>query len=110
MHLNKKQCLSVLAGLLIASPLFAAHTNNISWNVSSPTTIGSTEVKPGEYIIRVDDGGTQAEIMSHGKMVAEVPVQWTQLQSKARASEVDVDAGKVTEIKIGGKTSAVEFK
>lgn len=110
MYFNKKQCLSVLAGLLIATPIWAAHTNTISWNVSSPTTIGGTEVKPGEYIIRVDDGATQAEVMSHGKMVVEVPVQWTQLSEKARASEVDVDSGKVTQIKIGGKNSAVDFK
>jgi hypothetical protein len=109
-HLNKKQSLSVLAGLLLTTPVWAAHTNNISWNVSSPTTIGGTEVKPGEYTIRIDDGATQAEVMSHGKMVVEVPVQWTQLTEKARASEVDVDSGKVTEIKIGGKTSAVDFK
>ncbi len=110
MYLNKKQCLSVLAGLLIATPIWASHTSTISWNVSSPTMIGGTEVKPGEYVIRIDDGATQAEVMSHGKMVVEVPVQWTQLTEKARASEVDVDSGKVTQIKIGGKTSAVDFK
>ena len=110
MHFTKQQYLSVLAGLLIASPIWAAHTNNISWNVSSPTTIGGTEVKPGQYVIRVDDGGTQAEVMSGGKMVAQVPVQWTQLNEKARATEVDVDSGKVTQVKIGGKTSAISFK
>jgi hypothetical protein len=89
MYFTKQKCLSVLAGLLIAAPIWAAHTNSISWNVSSLTTIGGTQIQPGEYVIRVDDGGTQAEIMSR--------------------AEMDVDGGKVTQIKLGGKTSAISF-
>lgn len=109
MRLDKRQCLSVFAGLLLAMPIWAAHSNVVSWNVSQPTTIGGTEVKPGEYVIRVDDGGSQLEVLSHGKMVAQVPCQWTQLSEKARASEVDVDSGQVTQVKFGGKNSAVSF-
>jgi multidrug resistance efflux pump len=71
--------------------------------------IGGTEVKPGDYVIRLDDGRAQAEVISREKTVAQVPVQWAQLQSKAQASEVDVDGNKVTQIKIGGKTSAATF-
>lgn len=109
LHLSKRQVLSVFAGLLLAMPIWAAHTNNVVWNVSSPITIGGTEVKPGNYVIRIDDGATQAEVLSHGKTVAQVPVQWTQLSSKAQDTEVDEDGGKVTQIKIAGKTSAVTF-
>jgi hypothetical protein len=110
LHLNKSQCLSVFAGLLLAMPLWAAHSNTISWSVSHPTTIGGTEVKPGQYTIQVDDGGSQLEVLSRGKVVAQVPCQWTQLPQKAEASEVDIDGNQVTQIKIGGKTSAVSFK
>lgn len=109
MRPNKRQCLSVFAGLLLAMPIWAAHTNTVSWNVSQPTTIGGTEVKPGEYVLRIDDGGSQVEVLSHGKMVAQVPCQWTQLSGKAQASEVDVDSGQVTQVKFGGKTSALSF-
>jgi hypothetical protein len=108
-HFTKQKYLSVIAGLLLAAPIWAAHTNTISWNVSSPTTIGGTEIKPGQYTMLIDDGATQVEVMAKGKTVAEVPAQWTQLTQKANASEVDVDSGKVTQIKIGGKTSAVSF-
>ena len=110
MRLNKRECLGLFAGLLIAAPIWAAHTNSIAWNVSQPTTIGGTEIKPGDYVLRVDDGGTQVEVLNRGKVVAQVPCQWTQLPGKAQASEVDVDGGKVTQIKIGGKTSAVSFQ
>ena len=65
--------------------------------------------KPGDYVIKVDDGGTQLEVLSRGKVVAQVPCQWTQLSAKAQASEVDVDGGKITQIKFGGKNSAVSF-
>lgn len=47
--------------------------------------------------------------MSHGKVIAQVPCQWTQLSQKAVSSEVDVDNGQVTQVKFGGKTAAVSF-
>jgi hypothetical protein len=94
---------------MIAAPIWAAHTNSVTWNVSQPATIGGTEIKPGEYVIRVEDGGTQLEIVSRGKVVAQVPCQWTQLPQKATASEVDVDSGQVTAVKFGGKTAALSF-
>ena len=109
MYLNKKQCLSVFGGLLLAMPVFAAHSNTVNWNVTQPTTIGTTQVKPGEYVLRVDDGGSQLEVVSKGKSIAQVPVQWTELTAKPSASEVDVDSNVVTQIKFGGKTSAVSF-
>ena len=109
MRLNKKQCLSVFAGLLFAMPIWAAHSSSVSWNVSEPTTIGGTQIKPGDYVIRVDDGASQVEVLNRGKVVAQVPCQWTQLSQKAQASEVDVDGGQVTQVKFGGKNSAVSF-
>jgi hypothetical protein len=107
--LLKKSYLSVLAGLLIAMPIWAAHTSSVAWNVAQPTTIGGTDVKPGDYVIRAEDGGSQLEILSRGKVVAQVPCQWTQLPQKAQASEVDIDGGQVTQIKFGGKTGAISF-
>ena len=49
------------------------------------------------------------EVLNRGKVVAQVPCQWTQLSQKAQASEVDVDGGQVTQVKFGGKNSAVSF-
>lgn len=109
MRLTKRQYLSAFAGLLAALPVWAAHINSVSWNVSQPTTIGGTEMKAGDYLIQVADGGAQLEVMSHGKVIAQVPCQWTQLSQKAVSSEVDVDNGQVTQVKFGGKTAAVSF-
>ena len=50
------------------------------------------------------------QIMSHGKMVAEVPAHWIQLPSKAAASQVEMDSNKVTSIEFGGKTAALDFQ
>ena len=108
MRLNKGY-LSAIAGLLVAMPIWAAHTNSVTWNVTQPSTIGGTAIKPGEYVIRAEDGGTQLEVVSRGKVVAQVPCQWTQLSQKAQASEVDVDSGQVTQVKFGGKTAAISF-
>ncbi len=109
MRLNKGLYFGALAALLASVPIWAAHTNMVTWNVTQPTTIGGTEVKPGDYVIRADDGGTQLEILSRGKVVAQVPCQWTQLAQKAQASEVDEDSGQVTAVKFAGKTAAISL-
>lgn len=109
MRLNKKSVGS-FALLLAALPVWAAHMYTVTWDVSQATTIGTTEIKPGEYQLKVEEGQTQLQVLSHGKMVAEVPCHWIQLPSKAAASEVDVDSNKVTAVEFGGKTAALDFK
>jgi hypothetical protein len=109
MRLNRKSLCS-FAFLLTALPVWAAHVYAITWIVSEPTTIGTTEVKPGEYELRVGEGQTQLQVVSHGKMIAEVPCHWIQLPSKAAASEVAIDSNKVTGVEFGGKTAALDFK
>lgn len=104
-----KRCLSVVAALLLAMPIWAAHTNTVSWDVSQSTTIGGTQIQPGAYVLRVDDGGSQVQVLSRGKVVASIPCQWTQLPQKAQNSEVDVDSGQVTQVKFEGKTGALTF-
>ena len=96
--------------LLAALPVSAAHMYTITWNVSQPTTIGNMEVKPGDYELRVEEGQSQLEVVSHGKMVAQVPCHWIQLPSKAAASQVEGDSNKVTGVEFGGKTAALDFE
>ena len=82
----------------------------VTWSVSQPTTIGNTEIKAGDYELRVEEGQNQLQVVSHGKMVAQVPCHLIQLPSKAAASEVEVDNNKVTGVEFGGKTAALDFK
>ena len=84
MRLNRKS-LSGLALLLAALPVWAAHSYSVMWSVAQPTTIGNTEIKAGDYELRVEEGQTQLQLVSHGKMVAEVPCHWIQLPAKAAA-------------------------
>jgi len=109
MRLNRKSLVS-FAVLLAAFPVSAAHMYTITWTVSQPTTIGTMEIKPGDYELRVEEGQSQLEVVSHGKMVAQVPCHWIQLPSKAVVSEVEVDSNKVTGVEFGGKTAALDFK
>jgi len=109
MRLNRKSLASF--GLLLAAlPVSAAHTYTTTWSVTQPTTIGDSEIKPGTYEIRAEEGQTKLQIVGHGKVVAEVPCHWIQLPSKAAASEVEVDSNKVTSVQFGGKTAALDFK
>jgi hypothetical protein len=72
--------------------------------------VGDSEIKPGDYMIRAEEGQSTLQIMSHGKMVADVPAHWIQLPSKAEASQVEVDGNKVTSVEFGGRTAALDFK
>ena len=109
MHLHKRY-VSALAGLLFALPVWAGHSNSVDWSVTQPTMIGGTEIKPGDYVIKVEDGGTQLQVIGNRKkVVAQLPCQWTQLPQKAGSSGVYLDGNAVTEVKFEGKTSAVTF-
>ena len=96
--------------LLAALPVWGAHTYTMAWTVLAPTTVGSLEIKPGEYTIKAEEGAGTMMIMSHEKMVAEVPAHWIQLPSKAAASQVEVDSHKVISVEFGGKTAALDLK
>lgn len=109
MRLHRKS-LGGLVLLLAALPVWSAHMLDVPWSVSQVTMIGGSEVKPGEYEIKVEEGQSQLQVVSHGKMVVEVPCHWIQLPSKAAASSVEVDSNKVTTIEFGGKTAALDFK
>lgn len=110
--LKAKRIVLIVAAVLLITvvPGWAAHTNSVTWTPTQSTKIGGTELQPGDYVIRADDGATKVQVLSHGKTVAEVLCQWTNLSEKAQASEVDVDNGQVMQVKFAGKTSALSFR
>ena len=109
MRLNYKKALGGLSLFVLASPVWAAHIDSATWTVSQSTSLGSTQVKPGDYEIRAEEGQSQLTLFSKGKMVAQVPCHWTQLSAKPEYSEVVVDTDKVTQVKFGGRTQAIDF-
>jgi hypothetical protein len=98
-----------LGFLFLALPVWA-HTESTQIEISSPTVIAGTQLKPGDYELRVKDGAPEASIVQDGKVVAEVPCQWIQLPKKAESSQVLLSNDKITEIDFGGKTEALQFR
>jgi|HubBroStandDraft_2_1064218.scaffolds.fasta_scaffold340477_2 hypothetical protein len=108
MRLKSIQLLAAFTLLTLAAPVWA-HTRTASALISETTTIGSTQLKPGEYQLKVEDNANQLQIMQHGKVVAVVPVQWVQLQQKPSNTEILLDGNKITEVEFGGNTQAVQI-
>jgi hypothetical protein len=58
--------------------------------------------------LKVKDNATQLEVTQNGKVVAEAPVKWIQLQKKPAETEVVMDKDRVVEVDLGGKTQALQ--
>jgi hypothetical protein len=108
MRLKSNQLLATVILLTLAAPVWA-HSRTATAQITDPTTIGSTQLKPGEYQLKVEDNANQLQIMQHGKVVAVVPVQWVQLQQKPSNTAVVLDGNKITEVEFGGNTQAVQI-
>jgi hypothetical protein len=95
----------------LALPVWA-RTDSADLTVIQPTTIGTTQLKPGDYKVEVADNATQLRVVDqqNGKTVAEVPCQWIQLQKKPTQSEVVTNNNQVIEVDFGGKTQAVKVQ
>jgi hypothetical protein len=76
-------------------------------DVSQPTMVGTTQLQPGDYILKVEDNATQIQVERDGAVVAEVACHWTQLPQKPTTSQVLMTSDRVTEVDFRGKTEAV---
>jgi hypothetical protein len=108
MRLKSIQLMASLTLLTLAAPVWA-HTRTASAQITETTTIGSTQLKPGEYQLKVEDNANQLQITQHGKVVAVVPVQWVQLPQKPSNTAILLDGNKITEVEFGGNTQAVQI-
>lgn len=110
MQIRAKHYGIALALFVLAAPVWA-HTDSAQLTVSEPATIGGTHLKAGDYSLQVKNNETQLKVIdtATNKTVAEVPVQWIQLQQKPNTTQVLVNDNQVTEIDFGGKTQAVKI-
>lgn len=88
--------------LAIAS---AAGSNRI--DLSQPTFVGNTQLKPGSYKVAVQ-GGTA--VFTNGKTVVEAPVTVENSDHAVSLTEVETKGSKITEIRLGGTTTRLIFK
>lgn len=75
--------------------------------ITSTTTVGSTQLAPGDYKVVVE--GSQAKFEKGGKVVAEVPCTLKDLNYKAPQTEFVLDNNQISEIQVSGKTKAIEL-
>jgi hypothetical protein len=113
MRIRAIQLFAAVAVLFLALPVFAgkrgSSTNSAAFSVQEVTTIGQTQLKPGEYLLQAVDGQNELEILQHGKMIGKIPCRWIQLPAKAQESEVLADQGKVTQVNFRGDIQAVQI-
>lgn len=72
----------------------------------NPATLAGKQLAPGTYEVKADE--TKLTLKHNGKVVAEVPVQWKDEQTKARYSAIVVEGDQVKEFHFGGKTRFVQ--
>jgi hypothetical protein len=113
MRIRATRSLATLAVLLLAVPVFAAKnapgTKSTVFSVHEPTTIGQTQLKPGDYTLQAVDGQNEVDILQHGKMIGKATCHWIQLPAKSQTSQVLTDSGKVTQINFEGDLQAAQL-
>ena len=112
MRINVKHCFSAFTVLLLALPIWAGtqtRKDTAKFDVSQPTTIGTTQLKPGVYQLEAKESEDMLQVLHDGKLIATVPCHWTQLPKKADNSEVVTNANQVVQVEFSGRTEAVTF-
>jgi len=109
MRLKINQLLCAITLLTLAVPVWA-RTHSTTAYSDGTTTIAGTQLKAGDYELKVEDNGTELRVTQDGKLVAHVPVQWIQLPNKAKNTEVMIDNNQIIEVQFGGETQAVQIR
>lgn len=101
---------AALFGLLILATPVWAHTDTATVQSDGNVTIAGTQLKPGEYQLKVDDNADHLQVTQNGKLIAKVPVQWIQLSNKPATTQVGIDSNQIIEVDFAGKTQAVKIQ
>ena len=101
--------LSPIAFLLFSLPVWAAHTDSMSWELHETTAIGSTQVNPGIYLFRAEEGQSKLQIIQDGKVIARVPCNWTRLTKKAPESEIEILDHQMIHVQFAGRKESIQF-
>lgn len=108
MRLRSKQLFSLFAIFLFAMVVWAStRTDSTRYDVTQPTRIGHTELKPGRYTLKANESKDQLRVIHNGKVVATVPCHWVKLSKKANYSEIMSNKDHVTQVEFQGREEAV---
>ena len=109
MRLSIQKCFVALALTVAAFPVWAAHNYSEDLNPTDPVSIGTTSLKPGQYVLKAEEGKSEIQVLQHNKVIATVPVNWKALPAKTRDAQVVTDGGKVTEVQFSGSAQAADI-
>lgn len=109
LRFKRRKYLAFLAFSLISMPVRAAHSDSMSWELHETTTIGSAQVKPGNYLFRAAEGQSELQIIQDGKVIARVPCSWTHLAKKAPESEIEILNNQMVQVQFAGRREAIQF-
>lgn len=107
MRLCVKHFLAGLAALTLVMPVWA-RTYEEALNLTKTATIGSTQLKAGNYQLTADDTKKELTVVQNGKVIATVPGQWIKLPKKADHSSIESDGDKVTQVQFKGSDQAFQ--
>jgi hypothetical protein len=108
MRLKSIQLIAAFTLLTLAAPVWA-HSRTATAISDGTTTVAGTQLKAGDYLLKVDDNASQLQVIQNGNVVATVPVQWIQLPQKPSSTEVLLDGNKITQVDFGGDIQAVQI-
>jgi hypothetical protein len=99
--------LALLAMTGMVVPSYAADENiNKSITVNDTVSVGSTQLKPGDYRVKVD--GTKVTIEFHNKVVATAEGKWEPRNERFDSTAIIYDANhQIQEIRFSGHKNAL---
>jgi hypothetical protein len=108
MRIRYYDLLLASAVLAIVAPAWA-HTDTATLIFDKPAHIGSTVLDPGSYKVRAEESGSQVVVERNGRIVAQIPCHWIQLNSRSPTDEAILDNDTIHEIRFEGRTAAVQI-
>ncbi len=108
MKIRYSDLLFAAAVLTMAAPAWA-HTDTATLTFDKSVHIGSTMLDPGSYKVRGEENSAQLEVERNGKVIAQVPCHWIQLDKKSPGDEALLNNGTIQQIRFGGRLAAAQF-
>jgi hypothetical protein len=104
----------IAAGLLLCGSAFARDMNSGSLELTEPTYVGSTVLKPGHYKVEWTgpESGLKVAITQHGKTVATADATLKQLPKKSASDAITLEntqdqTKRLNEIDFSNRTEAL---
>jgi hypothetical protein len=112
-HRRMNLVMAIIAALAFAMPIATRADDSktikpvsrVAVDLHSSATLAGKDLKPGTYQVSADE--SKMTILRDGKVVAEVPIEWKDGQSKASYTSVVTESNQITEVHFGGRAKYI---